>query len=290
MPSSMSDMKRVIHSLNKIMGDESISTDDLIMELYKLRPLDLAMLKAMGNDEVQKRLNSPELVPFWVNKFNKLRLERNHSFQFRDQAPQSEADFYCGYVLYLVALKEKQKTEDSDYNKYLTLSMTTFNCFYAAQEILTHAIVNCKNELKRENLDKLYDYITKQESQIQQFKTPGCLLLANTYFYLAGFYQRLNHKRESAECYRVCWEQLHLAQLLETSSEREIHNAYFEQGLAASNVFKLNSISEIKDRFLELALEALPEPIRNATQAKAEKIFCDKFSVHMDDELIRPKL
>ncbi|HHL3493435.1 TPA: Dot/Icm T4SS effector metaeffector MesI [Legionella pneumophila] len=289
MPNFLKDMEK----LKKLICDLGI-TDDVITTLSRLKPFDLAMLKATSSIKVKTLLDSDELKPFWVNKFNKLRLEKDHTFQFRNPDPQSRADFYCGYVLYLAALKEKQK-EVSSYYDYLNLSFKTFNCFYAAQEILTFLISACKNDSKRENIDLLYNFLTSQSTPIQEHKTPGCLLLANAYFYLAGFYQSLDLKAESIECYQECWEQLHLAQLLEADSEREIHNAYFNKGLATSNAFGLSSISEIKARCLDLASEALPYPVRNAREANAVKTFENRFKDSMstagkddDDNITRP--
>ncbi|AMP94035.1 hypothetical protein AXF37_12515 [Legionella pneumophila subsp. pascullei] len=287
-------MPNTLKELEKLICEEGI-TDNVIATLSKLKPFDLAMLKATSNVKVKTLLDSDELKPFWVNKFNKLRLEKDHTFQFRNPDPQSRADFYCGYVLYLVALKEKQKEDPNNYYDHLKLSFSTFNCFYAAQEILTFLIGSCKNDSKRENIDFLYNCVTSQSTPIQEHKTPGCLLLANAYFYLAGFYQHLNLKAESIECYKECWEQLHLAQLLETDSEREIHNAYFNKGLATSNAFGLNSISDIKARCLELASEALPYPVRNAREANAVRTFENRFKDSMstagkddEDSITRP--
>lgn len=269
MPGSMIDIEDLIR-------EEGI-TDEVILLLYKLKAMDLAMLKATGSNNLKKQLESPKLEPFWVNKFNKLRLENNHSFQFRNPESQSKADFYCGYVLYLAALKENKSKDNNKYNDYLILSLSLFNSFYAAQEILTHLIMNCKNNLKPENVNTLYDFVIQINSQLQQHQTPGCLLLANAYFYLAGFYQRLNLKRESTECYKSCWEQLHLAQLLESTSERGIHNAYFGQGLAMSNAFGLNSIAEIKDRCRQFNSELFTDAVQIAAEAKAEKTFNREF-------------
>ncbi|HAU1152710.1 TPA: hypothetical protein JBI12_12340 [Legionella pneumophila] len=289
MPNSMKEVEKLIR-------DEGI-TDNVITSLSRLKAFDLAMLKATSDVKVKTLLDSDLLKPFWVNKFNKLRLEKDHTFQFRNPDPQSRADFYCGYVLYLAALKEKQKEEPSNYYDYLKLSFSTFNCFYAAQEILAFLIGVCKNDSKRDNIDLLYNFVTSQSTPIQEHKTPGCLLLANAYFYLAGFYQRLDLKAESIECYKECWEQLHLAQLLETDSEREIHNAYFNKGLATSNAFGLNSISEIKAHCLDLASDALPYPVRNAKEANAVKTFENRFKDSMsmagkddEDNLIRPTI
>ncbi len=289
-------MPNTLKELEKLICDEGI-TDNVIATLSRLKPFDLAMLKATSDVKVKTLLDSDPLKPFWVNKFNKLRLEKDHTFQFRNPDARSRADFYCDYVLYLAALKEKQKEDTRNYYDYLKLSFSTFNCFYAAQEILTFLISSCKNDSKRENIDLLYNCVTSQSTPIQEHKTPGCLLLANAYFYLAGFYQRLNLKAESIECYRECWEQLHLAQLLETDSEREIYNAYFNKGLATSNAFGLHSISEIKARCLDLASEALPYPVRNAKEASAVKTFENRFKDSMmiadkgdEDNIIRPTI
>ncbi|KTD55552.1 Ankyrin repeat protein [Legionella santicrucis] len=276
MPGSMKDIEALI-------GEEGI-TDEVTLLLYNLKVIDLAILKATGSDKLKKQLDGPELQPFWTNKFNKLRLEKDVAFQFRNPEPQSRADFYCGYVLYLAALKENKKPNTNKYNDYLILSLSLFNCFYAVQEVLTSLIINCKNNLKIDNVNALYEFMTRIDSQTQQHKTPGCLLLANAYFYLAGFYQRLNFKRESAECYKLCWEKLHLAQLLEPTSEREIHNAYFGQGLVMSNAFRLDSIFEIKGRCRQLNSELFTDAVQHTAEAKAEKTFNSEFKSTMDTD------
>ncbi|QEY52358.1 hypothetical protein FQU71_14625 [Legionella longbeachae] len=277
MPGSMRDVEDLIC--------EDGITDEVTLLLHKLKPIELALLKATGSDIVRKQLDSPELGPFWVNKFNKLRVANDHAFQFRNPEPQSRADFYCGYVLYLASLKENKNTNNNKYNDYLILSLSRFHCFYAAQEVLTHLIMNCEKNLNIENVNTLYEFMTRMEYLIQQHKTPGCLLLAHTYFYLAGFYQSLDLKKESTECYSSCWEQLHLAQLLESISEREIHNAYFGQGLAMSNAFGLDSISEIKDRCRQFNPKVFTDALRSATEAKAEMMLNNKFKDNMDKNI-----
>lgn len=280
----MAGSAKDIEDIEDLIREEGI-TDEATLLLYKLKAIDLAILKATGSDKLKKQLDSPELQPFWVNKFNKLRLEKDFAFQFRNPEPQSKADFYCGYVLYLASLQENKNPDKNNYNNYLILSLSLFNCFYAAQEILTSLIINCNNNPKIENVNTLYEFMTRINSQIQKHKTPGCLLLANGYFYLAGFYQHLNFKRESTEYYKLCWEQLHLAQLLESTSEREIHNAYFGQGLAMSNAFRLDSISEIKDHCRQLNSEPFIDAVQMEAEEKAEKTFDSKFKSTMDTNI-----
>ncbi|HFE8536093.1 TPA: DUF5630 domain-containing protein, partial [Legionella pneumophila] len=70
-------MPNFMKDVQKLICDEGI-TDNVIMTLSRLKPFDLAMLKATSDDKVKTLLDSDELKPFWVNKFNKLRLEKDH--------------------------------------------------------------------------------------------------------------------------------------------------------------------------------------------------------------------
>ena len=198
-------------------------------------------------------------------------------FQFRIPDIQSRADFYCGYVLYLAAIKEKSK-ENGKYEEYLTLSQSKFSSFYAIQEILNTYLSMCKDSSKNGPLDTLFNYLARESSDIQKFKTPGCLLLANSYFYLATFYQKLGLYDESIISYKECWKHLHGAKLLEKDSTKEIHNAYFGQGLILSNAFGLTAINTIKDRCLEVCSEALPYPVRHAIETQIESMLSNNSS------------
>ena len=253
--------------LNKAIAHAS--TDDLVTILYKLKSQDLALLKAEGTPSTQEALNRPELTPFWEDQFNKLRLKRDPGFQFRDPSPQSCADFYCGYILYLASIKVKA-TDVFKYNHYIKLSIVQFNSFHAHQAVLNTLVLQYRNSTEKEELDTFCAYVTKQYSLLLNFKTPGFLLLANTFYYLATFYQNLGLREESIACYQECWKHLHCAKLLERNSERDIHNAYFGQGLIFSNAFRLSTIDAIKDNFLTVAKEALPAHVRRTIETEAQ--------------------
>lgn len=265
----------------KLLLDNGIN-DNVLISLYKLEAFDLAMMKAICSDKVRILLDSAELQPFWENKFNRLRIVNEPGFQFRNPEPQSTADFYCGYVLYLAALKQKQMGREEHYEEYLQLSLSTFNSFYAIQEIVLSLIKACKDS--HTNAEALYKFIISQNSQIEQFKTPGYLLLANAYFYLAEFYQEEDLKLVSVGCYKTCWEKLYMAGLLEENSEREIHNAYFGHGLAASNVLGLNSINQIKDNCLKIASQALPYPVRISIERAADGKIKDESKAKVQEQ------
>ena len=258
---------------------QNASLEQILSDLQKLTPLELALLKAKSEDGDTEILDSPQLSVFWINKFNKLRLQRDPGFQFRDPFPKSRADFYCGYVLYLAARKEKG-TSEKNYEDYISLSAFKFDSFHAVQEILTTLIIDCKESTEQKNIDNLYSNVSALYSKLLKFKTPGCLLLANTYFYLAGFYQNLSLDNKTIDCYRRCWELIHLAGLLEESSEKHIHNAYFGQGLKLSNAYGLFTINKIKEKCLDLGFDALPYSVRHGIEMNVLK----KFSSEMQQD------
>ncbi|KTD43246.1 Dot/Icm T4SS effector metaeffector MesI [Legionella quateirensis] len=248
------------------------STEQIITDLQKLTPLELALLKATSKSVEAEILDSPQLSVLWVNKFNTLRLQRDSSFQFRDPSPLSRSDFYCGYVLYLAAMKEKGK-QNNKYEEYLALSTFKFNSFHASRELLSNLITDCHKISEQNIIDNLNTTTNVLTSNLLKFKTSGCLLLANTYFYLADFYQNLKLENKAIDCYKKCWELIHLAGLWEEYSETQIHNTYFGHGIKMSNGFGLSTINKIKDHFLKRCSEALPYTLRHNLEMQALKEF-----------------
>jgi hypothetical protein len=263
--------------LEKLILSDSTTKgiDHIVATLSKLKPVELALLKAQGSHRLQRILDSDELTPLWENKFNKLRLNSKPDFQFRDPYPQSKGDFYCGYVLYLKALKEKQN--DNDSIDYLSLAIANFKSFHAHHEFLSSLMIECKKRPSKAVLDQIFEYVTDVTSDLQNLKTPGCLLLANTSFQLGALYQQLGFKTEARACYRSSWTNIHLAELLVKDSEKALHNAYFNQGIQASNSFGLESLSDMKRKALELISAALPGSVRVLCEETALRIFKNNF-------------
>lgn len=255
--------------------------DDIETALSNLTSLDLVMLRVEGSIKVRELLNSIGLTPFWENKFNKLRLPKDTSFSFRDPAPQTKADFYCGYILFLAALENK--SDNILFHTYLVHSIEKFDCFYAIQLILVEKIkaIAIENTIEAFNL-YLKDIVSMRQAAVQQHRTPGCILLANIYLALAIYYQRLTNQPRANLCYIACWEQIHLAELLESSSTRQIHNAYFGKGLAYSNSLGLNSIVEFKTHVSKLAKDALKDSVKRVLESKAKSTFDRFFKVEED--------
>jgi hypothetical protein len=251
--------------------------------LYRFDPLEVALMKANGPNEITDMLSRPEFLPFWTNQFRLLRLDRDLGFRFKEPGAQSKADFYCGWILYLSA----QKASVDEGKLYLKIAREKFNSFYAHRETLSRRIGECNEHisrdvvdgtkvsnrdaaifdaLKKEQLDPLIDYTESNRPYIERFKTPGCLLLATTYYYLASFFQRLGFKEEAGLCYHACWHYLCKAEFYEKESVREIHNAYFGEGLKLSNTLGYTKISELKDGCIEQAGAALTAANRVAIE------------------------
>jgi hypothetical protein len=252
----------------------NVDKDSMIFFLSRQKPIDLAMLKAKGSPGVKMVLESDELTPLWENKFNALRLKSHPNFQFRDPKPQSKADFYCGYVLFLAALNED--TASDEYRSYLKLSISAFNSFHAHQELISRLIIDCRGKPTPENINKLVIYINGQKAELQKLKTPGCLLLAHTYLQIASLYGT-SDRNLSRKFYRDCWENLHLAELCEERSENEIENAYFNQGLKFASPFRLNNINEMKAELIKTIQGDLPGSVRLLCEAEAVSIFSENF-------------
>jgi len=241
--------------LKILMRAGTESEDFLVLKLSLLKPIELALLKANSEPEIKSMLDNTEFTPLWVNKFNLLRIHEKSDFQFRAPGYQSKANFYCGYILYLSALKQKKLGDD--YTEHLSLAISEFKSFYAYQELIFQLFIEVRNQPNNGNLKFLLNYINTENAELQNLKTPGCLLLAFSYFQLAVLYRSLNFKVLATKCYRECWTNLHLAHLLEKDSEKEIHNAYFGKGLKASNPFELGSIADMKTSFIESAVSFL---------------------------------
>lgn len=245
--------------------------DAIVTQLGKIKPYQLALLKADGTEVIKVLLSNPKLNPFWENQFNSLRIDITEllttgSFQFRDPSPQSKADFYCGYQLYLAALKAKSKPDKFDL--YIKQAIKSFNCFFAHRVVLTD-LINAHQDCNKDELNECVKKVQNHVTQLEQFKTPGFLVLAITYYYLATFYQNGAARDESIKCYQLSWKYLHLAELLEPFSDREIHNAYFGQGIALSNTIKATSIAQLKEAMLSVAKELLPASVRVRLEAEA---------------------
>ena len=68
------------------------------------------------------------------------------------------------------------------------------------------------------------------------------LFLANGYLQLTSLASRLENKEQIQKIYCSVWKYLILAKRSESHSSEAIHNAYFDQGLTLSNIFRLDII------------------------------------------------
>lgn len=318
---SKSDLEELIR--NKASHEEIVD----LLDLFK--PIELALLVATtkADPNTARILNSNCVEPLWANRFNALSLERNLAFQFIDtKKPHYRANFYCGYVLYLAALKGKTEAINAEaelnelvkknrqslqdkflkvddirmmelksiisaryelYHAYLSIAIKQFNSFHASSAFFTNLIQECHAHTKKNDLDQLRMRLIDGAPALTQETTPTSLLFANTFFYLAGFYQKIKHYEESAVCYRKCWEYLCLAELLESRSTAEIHNAYFGEGLKLSNPYGINSIKTLKEQCILIADNVLTTNTRNTIEAHVYSILspsCKADSTEQDQQ------
>ena len=126
-----------------------------------------------------------------------------------------------------------------------------------------------KNDFKGK-LDSLYETLSDTQNNLIQFKTPGYLLMAVIYHYLSNYYEHAASVTAAYVCMQKCWKNLHKAALLEITSEKEIHNAYFGYGFKLS-LFKLETITEIKSKLEKQFTKNLLNSLQKTLEAEAEE-------------------
>ena len=211
-------------------------------------------------------LTYPSFKSFWVTRRENL----NQRIGFKAQKHLSDTNFVLGYVFYLIALTAKKNEKHQDYWKYLDKAFE-LHSIHAAQMLLQEK-VGSKEKSSIEKIATITQFLAQCEYLAKKHGTPGFLLLANGYLHVAKIAADLKDQDyyESA-CYEL-WRNLTLAELAESQSTNDIHNAYFGKGLALSNSFQLTSIAEMKAKASELIQD---KTIKERAESRARSLFLD---------------
>lgn len=249
-------------------------------------PLHLAEFCANTDPSTRETLNSDKFAWFWAQRFNNLRVKDNNAFRFRDPTPESKMNFYCGYVLYIEALSNEDKGQTLLAADYKKKSLNLFHSFHALQNILLSLTIACMNDCNQ--TVHLLNYIQQNQTQINNFQTPGFLLLADVYFSLMFLYHE--NREKGLEYYQKCWQYLHLAELFEKSSSRDIHNAYFGKGLRACSSFEGNTVHDFKNHTHTIAALMnirISTEHRTLLEGHIEQQLAQEASQQIEQELLR---
>jgi len=222
------------------------------------------------NPAAQPAMRQNELDDFWEQRLAALRLPNDPDFCFKSQPGIRNADFVCGYLLYLLELKSKDNdTMAAVKDKFKPTDLISFHLIKRR----LHFIFLSLRQAQEEDLQAFARVLYNLEAFAKTQGTPGYLVLANAYMQSALRYHKLQQKDQCQSLFKMCWNYLHLADLAEIDSEVAINNAYFGKGLTLSTPFNLNTIAEIKSRCKLMAGSFLPESNRISAEGSAESMY-----------------
>lgn len=205
------------------------------------------------------KLKHPDFTTFWQQQRESMPLYGHSGFRFQAQKDIDDVDVVMGYVFYLLALKSKFDNQMESYTKYLRQALT-HSSFHAAQKTL-HDLVTSSIDKNEDYCKRLVDTLQQWEDLTNQHGSPGYLLLANGYFWLATHAKLIENGQDMRQGAFACmWRYLNLALFAEERSKASIHNAYFGLGLAQSNPFNIATLDNMLAECRRFAGDALPLP------------------------------
>lgn len=254
--------------VNTMLAEERFA--DAAEELAAWSPAPLTRYY-LENAPYQKMLRKPEFDELWRSQLAKLKLNESPEFKFVSQPGIGDADLFLGYVCYLLAIKNKQGNNQSDYKQYLKNAMIHYSIH--AHQTCLHEIIFAENA----NFEAVYDNVSRLMEDWVEFAnlqgTPGYLLLASAWLQLTKSASETENKDHLHTAYYSAWKYLHLAKLSEQYCEAAIHNAYFGKGPGFSNLLQLQSIDEMIMGCFSLAKNVLTETDRYSAESEAKRLF-----------------
>jgi hypothetical protein len=228
----------------------------VMSQMSKWQPAYLALFQEKF-PEHNETLRHADFNLFWQERRESLRLSECPDFRFQTQIDINDADFVTGYVFYLLALKNKENSRMAIYDNYLAQSIE-LSSFHATQKLL-HDLETDKTHQNQGNYKPLLETLHNLERNISRHGSPGYILLANSYLYVAIKTKLIEDSRAISDTAFSCvWKYLNLAKIAMQHSIESIHNAYFGFGLSRSNPFKLPTIESMLTECLKISGDALP--------------------------------
>lgn len=183
---------------------------------------------------------------------NPISVKKTDKEEFHDMLPQKKItciSLLFGYFYYQKALKIRQITGklytglELEYLKKAE-NHNSFHGLNALNKLDLKFLKLC--ERNKQHCPYVERIIQTAEIAANYHGTPGYLILAETYYSIAEYNHALNDDESVTLSLILCLQSLTSASLRMIESEAAINNAYFGQGLAASNPFKLDNIEDMK--------------------------------------------
>lgn len=139
-----------------------------------------------------------------------------------------------------------------------TLAQPPYSNFHAAKILANNSLTKLQSakentrELSENIIDSACHYAT---IAAEQHNTPGYLLCAHVNFWAAQFLEK-NDRMLATAYYTLSYKNLCIAQQLEPYSAQSINDAYGNEGIAASNHWRLDSIEKLMAHLLRYLEES----------------------------------
>jgi hypothetical protein len=237
----------------------------------------------------------PEFEPTWELYWSRL----NKHFPAQPLLPQPNlAPFYrvAGLCLFQLGTDKKRN------KPYLTMAAKEpYYNFHALKALADECIASFHEGKENVIKDPLAAIKKAQYYAVQAAKchhAPGYLLLADVNFWSAQFLQSYNEDITIAMgLYEIGYTHLIIAQTLLPHCEAAIHNAYFGQGIKASNQWGLDSVESLmvnlqsfcRQGAVLIVTERAKETARRESQAIIDQHYSASISpmeTEEDDELV----
>ncbi|KTD59708.1 Ankyrin repeat protein [Legionella sainthelensi] len=222
---------------NFVEDPNELNREDILSRLNTLKLTELNEF-CQQHPTIRKILALSEFDAFWKTQREAIRVKNLPQFRFRNSPRLSDMDITLGYLNYYLSLKYPE-----DKSHYLQRAI--FFHSYHAFKVYAH---DCFMKMSSKEEGAFFDLLSllpSFEKEAAWLGTPAYLITANLYFKAALHLVKKDKALEASAAFQFVIKYLCLADRIESESENDIHNAYFSQGLAQSNPFKLSTIREM---------------------------------------------
>ncbi|CDZ78520.1 ankyrin repeat protein [Legionella massiliensis] len=215
--------------------------------LQTLQSLPLATLNnfCLQNETIRKILREPDFEPFWQKKMEGIKIKGLEGFSFKATQSLNPMDLRLGYFNYIQAIKASMAKNPEEETKYIHQALQ-FHSFHALNHFYQELLFQFKAH-DTESFELTAESIAFFEEEARWHGTPGYLIVAKLYFRLTSDLMEANDSPAAiSAAFQLLIKNLKLAELMESESEDDIHNAYLAQPFAQQNPFNLESIAAIR--------------------------------------------
>lgn len=240
------DFKEQIYSLH------ACATTDEILNLIKSQPDFTLLIHIIADPIIREYVYHEKLRAFWdsqVTDPQALHDKFDLKYPYHDlhvHPKISSLDLLLGYYLY----KKSQRARTKEKRRPFLAKSAEYGCFDAILDLNNKDL----KKLPTMNLYSAPHLINQMMSRMTELAnlhaTPGFIHLAKTCLCIADYWDKMGDIARTNAAYKVALEYLYIANKLSPYSQASIHNAYFGQGLGASNRSGITDIPTAIDLLL----------------------------------------